>query len=370
MKVAIISSHTPALLRFRMDMMLFFKSIGHEVYALGNENEEKWEKFFAEIGIKYLQIKVNRNEVNPFNDIKTIFSIKKTLTKIKPDKIFLFQAKTVIYGSIAANSIGVTEVYPIIAGIGSVFTNNDIKTRIIRKTVIAEYRYALRKSPAVFFQNTDDKAVFQKYGIIKNQKTVLLHGSGVNTERFPVQPFPKQFAFLCVSRLIRDKGIYEYLEACKKIKEKYPSVRCMLVGEFDSNPTALKPGDLKSFTDNGIIEYFGEQEDVRPYLAQCSVFILPSYYREGTPKAVLEAMSTGRPVITTDSVGCRETVRDGENGFLVPVKDVDAICKCMEQFINNKHLTETMGAKGRQMAENIFNVRDVNKCIAETMGLR
>lgn len=368
MRVAVISSHTPALFRFRMDMMLYFKSKGHEVFALGNESDKIWNKKFAEHGINYKQIEVNRNEINPLSDLKTVFSIKKALRKIKPDKIFSFQAKTVIYGGIAANSTGITEVYPIIAGLGSVFMNNDIKTRIIRTIVTFEYRYGLRKSPAVFFQNKDDENVFKKSGIIKNQKTVLLHGSGVNTERFSVQPFPKQFAFLCVSRLIRDKGVYEYLEACRKIKEKYPSVRCMLVGEFDSNPTALKPEDLKSFTDNGIIEYFGEQEDVRPYLAQCSVFILPSY-REGTPKAVLEAMSTGRPVITTDAVGCRETVTDGQNGFLVPVKDIDAICKCMEKLINDMSLTEKMGAKGRQMAEDIFDVRKVNKCIAESMGL-
>lgn len=368
MKIVVLSSHTPSLFWFRMDMMQTFIEHGHEVFALGNEPVEKWEEKFSERKIKYYQIKVQRNGVNPINDFKTLISIRKTLKHIKPDKIFTFQAKTVIYGSLAANSLGIKEVYPLIAGMGSVFISKTLKSRIIKMILTMEYGIAMRKCPAVFFQNHDDEKVFRENKILQKQKIVFLHGSGVNTEHFQVQPLPEQFAFLCISRLIRDKGVYEYLEACRKVKRKYPEVRCLLVGPYDSNPSALKPEELQPFIDEKIIEYFGEQEDVRPYLAQCNVFVLPSY-REGTPKTVLEAMASARAVITTDAPGCRETVVDGKNGLMVPVKDVDALCDKMEYLINNPEVVSVMAMDGREKAEKIFDVKLVNQCICETMGL-
>lgn len=368
MKVVVLSSHTPSLFWFRTDMMQAFQEKGHTVYALGNEPEEQWSQQFASKGIIYKQIQVWRNGVNPLNDLKTLISIRKMLKEIRPDKIFTFQAKTVIYGGIAANLLGIKEVYPLIAGVGSVFLNDGLKTKVIRKILTLEYKVGMKNSPVVFFQNKDDEKVFRDNGIVKKQKVVLLHGSGVNAEHFGVLPLPEQFAFLCTSRLIRDKGVYEYLEACKKIKAEYPNVRCLLVGPYDSNPSALKPEDIENFVQQGIIEYFGEQTDVRPYLEQCNVFVLPSY-REGTPKTVLEAMACGRAVITTDAPGCRETVIDGENGFLVPVKDVDALYEKMKHFIENQELISDMGQKGRERVEKLFDVKLVNQCILESMQL-
>lgn len=195
----------------------------------------------------------------------------------------------------------------------------------------------------------------------------MLHGSGVNIERFNVQPLPEQTAFLCISRLIKDKGVYEYLKASKKVKEKYPFVRCMLVGPYDSNPSAIKPEELQPFIDKGI-EYYGEQEDVRPYLEQCSVFVLPSY-REGTPKTVLEAMASGRAIITTDAPGCKETVKNGVNGILVAVKDVESLFAAMESLVQKPETVIRMGIEGRKMAETIFDVKLVNKTICEAMKM-
>ena len=365
--IVVLSSHTPSLFWFRTDMMREFLNRGYKVYALGNEEEEKWAAKFADNGIMYQQIVVSRNGVNPLQDKKTLDSIKEKLRVIKPDKIFTYQAKTVIYGTMAANSLGITEVYPLIAGMGSAFLSNGVKTRLIRFAMTTLYRKALKRCPVVFFQNHDDEQIFRKYGIIKKQKVVLIHGSGVNIKRFNNLPLPDKPAFLCISRLIRDKGVYEYLEACRRIKEKYPSIRCMLIGPYDTNPSALKPQEIKPFIDAGI-EYFGEQEGVRPFLEQCSVFVLPSY-REGTPKTNLEAMACGRAVITTDAPGCRETVIDGENGFLVPVRDSEAVFKKMEWFVVNPDKSKTMGSKGRIMVERLFDVKKVNKVICETMGV-
>lgn len=205
------------------------------------------------------------------------------------------------------NRLGITEAYPLIAGLGSIFLNDKLKTKDVRKILMTEYKYSMRNCGYVFFQNSNDDVAFRKAIAVNKQKTVLLNGSGVNLERFRVQPMPEQFGFLCISRLIRDKGVYEYLKACEIIKKNNPDVRCMLVGPYDSNPSSLQPEELQRFIDDRIVEYFGEQKDVVPYLAQCSIYVFPSY-REGTPKTVLEAMSCGRTVITTDVPGCGETV--------------------------------------------------------------
>lgn len=366
--VAVLSSHTPSLFWFRMDMMKEFIDRGWNVFALANEDEELWTEKFKEYGIEYRKIEVQRNGVNPFKDLKTLISIKKQLGLIKPDKIFTFQAKTVIYGAIAANMLGITEVYPLIAGMGSVFLRNDFKTRIVRLILTGEYRFAMKRCPAVFFQNHDDEEIFRHQGIINKQKVVLLHGSGVSTEKFTVSPVPIPPVFLCISRLIRDKGVGEYLEACRLLHKTHPQIRCLLVGPYDTNPSAIKEDGLKKYISDGSIEYFGETDDVRPFLAQSSVFVLPSY-REGTPKTNLEAMACGRPVITTDAPGCKETVVDQENGFLVPIKDVKAIVDKMEWFICHSEEMEIMGSKGRQMAEEIFDVKKVDDTICKAMEI-
>ena len=175
-------------------------------------------------------------------------------------------------------------------------------------------------------------------------------------------------AFLCISRLIKDKGVYEYLQAARNVKSKYPNTRFLLVGPFDSNPSALKPDELQPYIDNGIIEYFGEASDVRPYLEMCNVFVLPSY-REGTPKTVLEAMATGRAIITTDATGCRETVTNGENGYLVPVKDIDALSYAMTDLIENPDRILQMSQKGLELVGQKFDVKIINKKINDTMNL-
>lgn len=368
MIIAVLSSHTPSLYWFRMDMMKMFREKGHTVYALGNEAENKWDLGFCKNGINYRQIDVKRNGTNPLADLKSLRSIKKALKEIKPDKIFTYQAKTIIYGTVAANKLGITEVYPLIAGLGSLFLNDGLKTKIIRKILITEYKYSMRKCKTVFFQNTDDDKAFRKAKAINKQKTVFLNGSGVNLDKFSVQQMPDKFGFLCISRLIRDKGIYEYLKACEIIKKNNPDVRCMLVGPFDSNPSSLRPEELQRFIDEGIVEYFGEKKNVVPYLAQCSVYVLPSY-REGTPKTVLEAMACCRAVITTDAPGCRETVDHNVNGLLVPVKSVEKLAEAMQFMIDNPNRVAEMAAEGRKKAVESFDVNKVNGTICQTMNI-
>lgn len=346
-KIVVLSSHTPSLFWYRMDMMLHFQSLNYQVMTIGNENAGMWEPRFQEYGICYRQAYIERNGMNPWHDIRTLRSLYRLLKSERPDKIFTFQAKTIIYGSLAARLLGIKEVYPLIAGLGSVFMWKGIKALILRSILGGEYRLALQNCPAVFFQNKDDVQAYRQLGLVREEQVRMLHGSGVNLEKYTVQPLPEQPAFLCIARLIRDKGVYEYLEACRLLKHRHPEVRCMLVGPYDTNPTALRPEDLQPYIDDGTIEYFGEQADVRPYLAACSVFVLPSY-REETPKTNLEAMAAGRAIITTDTPGCCETVVEGENGILVPVRDVASLAAGMQALITDREKLQNMAQAGRR----------------------
>ena len=368
MKVAVLSSHTPSLFWFRMDMMQAFIAKGYTVYAIGNEPEEEWHDKFEQQNIIYQRAQISRNGMNLFGDIKTLFSLKKILKEIQPDKIFAYQAKTVIYGSLAAASLGINEIYSLIAGCGSVFISSKIIAKILRGALQFQYRSALKYNKKVFFQNTDDISLFSSIGMVSPDKAVLINGSGVNIERFSVKPLPENFTFLNICRLIKDKGIVEYLEAARLVKEKYPEIRFLLVGPFDTNPSAYKEKELRPYITDGIIEYFGEQENVIPYIEQACVFVLPSY-REGTPKTVLEAMSCGRAIITTDVPGCRETVTNGINGLLVPVKDISALVDAMIYLIENPQKVISMGALGRKIAVDKFDVHKVNNTIMKTMGI-
>ncbi len=368
MKVLVLSTHTKSLYRFRMDMMKDFMRANYEVVAVGEEYSDEIINDFSSEGIVYKSIPIKRNSLNPFNDLRVITSIVRLLTEERPDKVFAFFAKAVTYGGLACRWLGIKEFYPMIAGVGSVFLGTGLKNSIIRRILVTQYKVGLKKAAAYFFQNNDDVVLFEQYGIIDKQKVSMTNGSGVNTSIFYPTPLPSVPTFLCVSRLIKDKGVTEYLEACREVKKIHPEVKCLLVGPFDSNPSAIKKTELDSYIKDGAIEYFGEQTDVFKYISMASVFILPSY-REGTPKSVLEAMSCARAIITTDAPGCRETIVDGYNGFMVPVKNVSAIVDAMCKYIDEESLVTRHGKRGREMVEAKFDVRLVNATILRTMGI-
>jgi len=206
-------------------------------------------------------------------------------------------------------------------------------------------------------------------GLVRENKTVIINGSGVNLDKFKPTSYPSEPAFLFIGRLIKDKGIIEYLKACKIVKRKYPKIRCLLVGPYDSNPSALRKEELQTYIDDGIIEYFGEQMDVRPFISQCTTYVLPSY-REGTPKTVLEAMAMARPIITTDSPGCRETVINNVNGFLIPVRNIEVLADKMIWMIKNMNKLNDMGEKSYKICKKKFDVKKVNNKIITLLKIK
>lgn len=367
MKIMILSSYAPTLFFFREDMMIAMINKGHEVVAAAPEPVEEWKAKFIKRNIKYVSIKgIDRTGTNPIQDIIGFFSIIKAIIREKPDKIFAYQAKTIIYGCIAAKFAGVKEIYALMCGLGSVFRSksNNLASNIMK----IGYHIAFKLCNKVFLQNKDDYMELLDIGIIKENKVVMINGSGVNMLKFTKKPIPHNPVFLFVGRIIRDKGIIEYLEAAKIVKEKYPESRMQIVGYFDTNPTALKREELQPYINKGIIEYLGSTDDVRPFLEKCSVFVLPSYH-EGTPKSVLEAMATGRPIITTDAPGCRETVIDGKNGFLVPVRNSKKLAEKMMWMIENSEKAKKMGEESFKICKEKFDVNNVNKVILNAMGL-
>jgi len=276
--------------------------------------------------------------------------------------VFNYTIKPVIFGSIAARLAGVKNIYSMLTGLGYVFVAKGGKALIIKTISKFLYRIALKRCDKVLFQNPDDLNEFVSCKLVAREKTALINGSGVNLDHFYPVALPEEVSFLMICRIIKDKGVIEYLKAAEIVKRTYPNTRFSLVGPFDVNPSALSFEDIKPYIDSNIINYLGETRDVRPFLEKASVFVLPSY-REGTPRTVLEAMAMGRAIITTDAPGCRETVVDGLNGFLVPVKDVENIARSMMYLIEHEDELHVKGRESLEICREKYDVNKVNESI-------
>lgn len=370
MKVMFITAATFTIPWFREDMLKEFTRRADEVVVLGNEPLDKWSEYFEAIGVRYIPYNVSRNGLSPVEDLKTYRELHDLIVAEKPDKVLTNFVKANVYGCIAAHRAGIEDIFVMMGGLGSVFHGDDTKSKLARKFVVAGYRASLKYAKKIFFQNDEDSNLLVSLRLVERDQVVRINGSGVNTEHFPQRPLPDKPSFVFIGRLVRGKGVMEYLEAAKMVKREYPEAEFNLVGPYDTNPSALKSEDIQPYIDNGTVVYHGEQKDVRPYLEAASVFVLPSYYGEGTPKSALEAMSTGRPLIVADAVGCREVVEDDLNGYLVEPKSVSALVDAMCKMISkDDDSIATMGKASRGMAMECFDVRKVNATLCGSMGV-
>lgn len=358
MKFILISPKNRTAYNFRGDLVKKIIASGYEVIITG-PNRDNVDKVEA-LGARFVEIPMNKNTLNPLKDLKYMNALRKLFKEEKPDVILGYTSKPVIYGSIAGKLAKVPHKVGMVTGAGYAFTAKSTKAKIIKMIMTMLYKIAFSCADVAIFQNVDDKNTFVNSGILKDEKCRLVDGSGVNMERFPLSPYPERLTFFMLSRVMYFKGIREYLEACSIVKEKYPEVRCMLLGACEGIHDSLSEEELRPYVEKGIIEHFGETDTVADFYKQASVFVLPSY-GEGVPRTVLEAMSMGRAIITTDAPGCRETVEDGVNGFIVPTKDGKVLAEKMLEFVNHPELVETMGKNSNEYCRRRFEVNKINE---------
>ena len=388
MRVLIIGATTRSLWNFRGKLIESIIENGNEVVTCAGEFHEQTVYLLKSIGADYIPIQFQRAGVNPFQDILYFLRLYKVIRKERPDILISYTSKPVIYGSLAARLAGVPKICSMITGLGLAFQEGKgAMGRSMRRLAEFLYRFSLRHNHVVFFQNPDDLGMFDRLRLIGEQaKRVLLNGSGVDLSEYQPCSLPEgRTRFLLIARLLHHKGIADYSQAAKKLKERYPGTVYSLLGPFDSNPNTLSQENIDEMVQEGAVEYHGETDDVRPFLHACNVFVLPSYRREGQPRSVLEAMAIGRPIITTDTPGCRETVEltgkgieqkarcekvlEGRNGFLVEPRNIDALFEAMERLIKEPELRTKMARESLRIAEDKYDVRKVNRIILEAIEL-
>lgn len=367
MRIFLLGSQSNYVQIFRGDLLKRMAELGHDVYAVALDRE--CEQYFNEIGVKLIDISFNRTGTNPFTDLVTISKYVKLFKKYKPDYIYAFNIKPVIYGCIAAKICKIKNVYPLIPGVGIVFNRTGFKGKFIEKSVSILYKIALKKANKVFFQNYDDIDLFVEKSILPREKCVHVNGSGVNMKRFKHTPAPLPVSFLMIARLLKNKGVLEYCQCAQRLHDKYPDMCCKLIGEYDTNPNSLTEKDIQPFIDSGAIEHIRFTNEIPKYMSENTVFVLPTYYNEGLPHTILESMASGRAVITTAWKGGKDAVDDKETGLLIPIKDVDALYDAMQYMIDNPEVAVEMGNKAREKCCKIYDVDKVNDSILRTMGL-
>lgn len=370
-RVVVVGNMLETLVWFRGPLMRTLVEHGHEVIAWVPvpDHDSPLVGQLRAMGVQLEPLFIDRAGLNPFADACTLWQLVGRLRRLRPDIVLTYMIKPVIYGSLAARLAGVPASYAIVEGLGSAFAVGGRRAPL-SAIVKLLYRVAIPRNRRVFFLNPDDLALFERLGLLRDaRQPVLLNGIGVDLTHFVPTPFPEPLTFLLVARLIREKGLMEYVAAARMVKARHPEVRFRLAGWIDDNPGAIRAEELQAWIAEGTIEYLGKLDDVRPAFHGASVCVLPSYYPEGLPRSLMEALATGRPVITTDTPGCRETVVEGENGFLVPVRDVPALAAAMLRFVERPALVPAMGRASRALAEARYDVRVVNQQILEALGL-
>jgi glycosyltransferase involved in cell wall biosynthesis len=367
-KILLVSRCAWTLYNFRAGLMRVLKARGATVLGGGAEGDGFEQKIVA-LGVPFMPLPVDKKGINPRADVQLLWSLYRWYRREKPDIVHHFTIKPVIYGSIAARLAGVPRIVSTITGLGFVFMEEDVVW--LRRLVESQYRFALALTHFTFFLNQEDRCFFLDRRLVRPWKTGLLPGEGVDCSFFtPCAHVPagaaKPLTFLMVARLLRDKGVYEFVEAAGIVKRDFPQVQFQLLGGRDErNPTVVEQRDLDRWHAAGLISWLGEVADVRPSIAQADVVVLPSY-REGIPRTLLEGAAMGKPLITTDTTGCREVVEDGINGLLVPVKDAPALARAMVRMLSDPAMRERMGKAGRAKMEREFDEQIVLDKILKT----
>ncbi|WGH80418.1 glycosyltransferase family 4 protein [Jannaschia ovalis] len=371
--VVLISSYAPSLVTFRLDLIRALVAEGHSVTALAPEADRAVADTLARNGCAFEVLPMARTGTNPFADMVLLARMIRCLRRLKPDVVLPYTMKPVIYGGIAARLLGVPGRHALMTGLGYVFSDPDPrgKRRLIRDASVRLYRSALKGVGRVFVYNGADEADIRRFGMVADDVPLIrVAGTGVNLDRYAQSPLPDgPPRFLLIARLLSAKGVREFVTAAERLKPDWPEAQFRILGAPDPNPDGIGAEEIAAWKRSGVVDYLGRTDDVRPFLDDASVFVLPSYYREGIPRSILEAMAKGRPVITTDLPGCGDTVEDGISGYLVAPRDTEALTAAMLRFLEAPETIAAMGAAARTRAEEVFDIHKVNDHLLTEMGL-
>ena len=362
-KVLLLCVTSQDIYNFRMPLIKSLLSQGCVVAAVAFDNA--YENELAIDGLRLFFVKNSNRDTNPFSMIRLKREYKRIIREIEPDIVLTFMAKPNTVGVLAAKECGIKNVFCVVEGAGEAFGDKSFKMRVIKRVLCSLYKRAFRFAQAVFFLNDDDMREFISLKILEPNKAKRINGVGVDLEKFSFVPFEQSSdAFVMAARMLKTKGVIEYCECAKRVKEHFPSAIFYYLGSKGD----LDANSIKEYIDSGVIDYRGNVKDVRPYFSKSIAFVLPSYYREGLPMSIMEAESMGRCIITSDSVGCRDTVKDGLNGFLVePKNSKDLADKCM-LLLNNKELAKEMGLCARKYAEQYYDQKIINELFLSYLG--
>lgn len=365
MKIIYFSNTDWYLYNFRLNLARAMRDRGYEVILMSPPGDYV-ERLRAE-GFRWIRFPLSRKGINPFTELATVKRLTRVYEKEKPDIVHHFTVKCVTYGSLAAKKAGVPVIINSITGLGHVFVDNTPSARLLRIIVRGLYQKAMGGT-GVIFQNPDDLNLFLDLGLVNREQSRLIRGSGIDTERFSAMPEPETYPPLVVlpARMLWSKGVKEFVDAAHILHDKGIRARYALVGVADSgNPSAVSLTRLGEWQKEGVIEWWGWQEDIKVVFAMASIVCLPSY-REGVPRVLAEAAACTRALVTTDVPGCREIVTDGVNGFLVPVCDAPALAEALRKLIEDPVLRLRMGLAGREIVEREFSNRRV---VTETLQI-
>lgn len=381
-RVVVLGGYARSLTLFRGPLLAAMVARGHHVTAMAADPDPATTRELAALGVSFEEIPLARTSLDPRRDLATLLHLRRRLTALRPDAVFAYTIKPIIYGLLAARLAGGTRAQPrryaMITGLGYAFMGQDrLPRRALAAFVARLYRAGLDGADALFFQNPDDRKDVTDLGITRGVRRVeMVRGSGVPVDEYPLTPLPADgpVRFLFAGRLLREKGFLDYVEMARLVRQRYPDrdVRFDVLGRLDPNPTSFSAEDLARWRREGIVEYHGEVADIRPFLARSHVIVLPSY-REGTPRAVLEAMSMGRAAIVTDVPGCREVVEatpgDEQTGLLVPPRDPQSLAAAAETLLTQPARLAAMAAAGRSRVLALYDAKAVAAGMLDVMQL-